>query len=118
MTENTREFFRIEKHLMVSFRRMHSQEPYAMTQTRDLSRGGMAIITDEPFNPGERIEAKVVFPFHPPERVSLSAEVACCKPLSGARRMYRVGLSFLNLSPDLAAKLVFLLAECKATKGR
>ena len=110
---NERKSYRIDRHFMVSFCRLNSDEPYQMSQTRDISEDGLAIIAASPFQKWEQLQMMVSFPFRCGERVTLTAKVVGCTEAEGLKGGYRIGVQFVNLDSALIRELADYIETIK-----
>ncbi len=90
---------------MVSYRALPPKEPFDLSQTQDLSAGGVMLTTPKRFPPGTLLELTLKLPFVA-ERVKLEATVVACREVI-PNMLYRTHLCFHQLDKaffkDLAA---------------
>jgi hypothetical protein len=79
-------------------------------QTIDLGLGGVRVYSDQPMEPGRRLEVELRLPDG--STLTLLSEVVWLQELSeGAPASYDVGLQFLDLTPEDFEALEGVLAE-------
>lgn len=97
-----RRYVRCDSHLLVSYRKAGSDEAFDMTQTRDISAGGICILpTQRNYDKDELLELLVTFPFQE-ERIKVIGKV-CHIGCRGTTN--KIGVLFTNLPPSLAIEL-------------
>jgi len=74
-------------------------------QTQDVSAGGMALLSQDPFKPGERLLIKLEIP-QLPQPLQCLAEVRWISTSEEMKRtLYHAGLKFLAIHKDDVARL-------------
>ncbi len=107
---NKRRYYRLDRHFMVSYRCLNSADPYQMSQTRDISENGLAILSARPFSIGDRLQMMVAFPFRLGERVTLNGKIVSCTTADTGKTEYRIGVQFLGLDSKLNGELAAYIA--------
>ena len=101
-----RRYPRLEK--LVSVRIVAGKESDPWLSTRDVSAGGMRLLSDRPLEKGEPLDLEMLLPDGSWLRVV--SKVAWSVKLDvGSAAEYEVGLRFVELTPDDRARLTPLL---------
>jgi c-di-GMP-binding flagellar brake protein YcgR len=80
---------------------------------RDLSRGGIRVLTDEPFTIGTRLEIELFLPEG--DSLTIDVRVAWVRELSDQEADYEAGLEFLAMDEDRVARLERYITDFKVT---
>lgn len=86
---------RITARFIVSYRVLKDDECLDMSQTKNLSLGGMRLATNKPFPEGAQLEVEIRLPFDP-DPVTLTAKVLESHEVTEGL-IYDTRLSFLSL---------------------
>ena len=98
-----RKNLRVDCHCVVSFRLENSSE-FDMSQTKDLSKEGVMLTTNESFNPGDILCMFVMFPFYP-QKMAIKGEVLDSVSSEKGKHYNRTRVKFLNLDKEFIEKL-------------
>lgn len=92
---NKRKYFRLDKSIIVSYSLKGDPfKRYDLSQTRNISYGGILFTTSKYFEKGVVLNMIIKFPFLR-ERINVEGEVVYCGLKKG--NIYETGVSFLNL---------------------
>jgi len=116
LTENEkeaeqREYFRLDKAILVSYcLKDDPKKIYDMSQTRNISFGGMLFTIGQYLEKGTLLDMIVKFPFIR-ERIKMVGEVAYCGLKKG--NIYEVGVRFVDLEPRILEEFKEYLVRIK-----
>jgi len=79
---------------------------------RDVSRGGIKVFTDDPFDVGTRLEIELFLPEG--ESLTIDVRVAWVREIVDGEARYEAGLEFLAMDEQRVALLERCIAEYKA----
>ena len=105
-----RQYTRLSQHCMVSYRKQ-GEKTYDMSQTRNVSIGGMYLITQSSYNPGDTFDLLIRFPFRM-DRVQIVGEVVNTKK---EPRGHGTCLRFIDFPADLAKELESFILKQSST---
>ena len=92
---NKRKYFRLDKAIIVSYAlKSDPFKRYDLTQTRNISYGGILFTTNKYFKKGAVLKMIIKFPFLR-ERINIEGEVVYCGLKKGT--VCEIGVSFFNL---------------------
>jgi len=98
-----REYPRMHANFIVSYRIKHPSGDYDLTQTKDVSQGGMLLTTNKPFEKGTYLTLTMRFPFIP-QKIELTGKVADSKEIN-KNLIYETRIQFLDLDRNSFEKL-------------
>ncbi|MCK5287809.1 MAG: PilZ domain-containing protein [Candidatus Omnitrophica bacterium] len=101
--DEKRKNLRVDCHCVVSFRLENAYE-YDMSQTKDLSKDGIMLTTNGPFDVGCILCMYIMFPFFP-QKMAVKGEVLESVPFGKGKCFNRTRLKFLNLDKEFIEKL-------------
>jgi hypothetical protein len=88
---------------MVSYRIKHIPKDYDLSQTKNVSQGGLVLTTNQKFIPGAQLDLTIKFPFVL-QRVDVLGNVVDSKEIV-KDMIYETRLSFVNLQPGFFEEL-------------
>lgn len=94
---------RADANFVVSYRIKEPEEDYDLSQTRNLSQGGILITTNQYFEKGLHLEMTIRFPFVS-QKIQVIGEVTNCRE-AVPNIIYETRIKFLNLNMDLIEKI-------------
>lgn len=106
-----REYFRLDKAIIVSYcLKDDPKKIYDMSQTRNISFGGMLFTIGQYLEKGTLLDMIVKFPFIR-ERIKMVGEVAYCSLKKG--NIYELGVKFVDLEPRVLEEFKEYLGRVK-----
>lgn len=99
-----RKYPRIPGHFVVSYRVMEKQEKMEISQTKDLSAGGMRITTDNKFEPGTELILEVRLPVSS-ELIKLVGTVIDSREVS-KNWVYDTRIKFVAIGESRHSKII------------
>ena len=78
---------------------------------RDVSRGGIRVLTDEPFTLGTRLEIELFLPEG--DSLTIDVRVAWVRELTDQEANFEAGLEFLAMDEERVARLERCITEFK-----
>ncbi|RKY33343.1 MAG: hypothetical protein DRP68_02770 [Candidatus Omnitrophota bacterium] len=98
-----RKYPRIPATFVLNYRIKEIPDDYDLTQSKNVSQGGILITTNQYFEKGVHLEITIRFPFLP-GKVQLIGEVVSCKEkVKGL--IYDTRIKFVNLDPSISEKI-------------
>ncbi|MEW6333079.1 MAG: PilZ domain-containing protein [Thermodesulfobacteriota bacterium] len=79
---------------------------HAKIEPLNLSAGGMSLVTDEHFTPGERVEIRIVMQAYPPKVLYLYGEVLRIDAVPEKPGMHLLGIQFEGMSEEVRAEIL------------
>ncbi len=98
-----RNYPRIKANFIVSYRNKYIPKDYDLSQTKNVSQGGLVLTTNKKFAPGTQLALTIKFPFVP-QRVEVLGNVVDSKEIV-KDNIYETRLSFVDLQDDIFAEL-------------
>ncbi len=98
-----RKNLRVDCHCVVSYRLVNMRE-FDMSQTKDISKKGVMLTTNEGFNKGDILEMLIRFPFYI-QKMEVKGEVLESVPYAKGKSFNRTRIKFLNLDKVFVEKL-------------
>lgn len=96
---DSREYFRLDKAVIVSYCvKDDPRKRYDMSQTRNISYGGILFTASKYFEKGIILDMLIKFPFIK-DRIKIIGEVAYCSLKKG--NIYELGVRFVDLDPKV-----------------
>ena len=98
-----RKYPRIPATFVLNYRIKEIPDDYDLTQSRNVSQGGILITTNRYFEKNVYLEITISFPFLP-GKVKLTGEVVSCREkVKGL--IYDTRIKFVNLDPSLSERI-------------
>ena len=94
---------RITAHFIVSYRVLKDEESLDVSQTKNLSLGGMLLTTNKPFPEGTHLALEVRLPFDPDPITLVAKVLESHKVIEGL--IYDTRLSFLSIDEKHKKKI-------------
>ena len=101
--EERRRWPRINANFVVSYRIQEIPDGYDLSQTKDISQGGVLITTNKPFAIGTHLVMLLRIPFVP-QKIEIAGEVVASNEMV-RDLIYTTRVRFLGLSSDFFEKL-------------
>lgn len=105
---NKRQFQRLQTTYIVRYRIHQATTGYDTGQTQNISKEGALLLTNKPFNQGDKLEMYIQFPFAR-EKNMVIAEVVFCKELTKEStyeaKGYETRLKFIEMNAEVKQKL-------------
>ncbi len=98
-----RRYPRTNAAFLISYKNMHSDSDFNISQTVNISQGGMLLTTSELFPKGTMLKMLTSFPFFS-QRISLSGKVVRQREVARGL-IYETGIEFANLEQVIFDKL-------------
>jgi len=109
-----RRHFRIKATYLVCYRAKFTDTAYSHYQyalTKDISAGGMLVMSEEIFPKGTLIEMIIRLPMYPDKQIEAKGEVTTHKNTEGAKALYPLRLRFLDFDEHAFKKLTGHIEE-------
>jgi c-di-GMP-binding flagellar brake protein YcgR len=99
---NRREYIRLDKSVVISYKEAGSSEGYDMTSTKDISKGGTFFFSNVNYPAGTELELLVSFPFRiGKERATIISKVVNVRK-KGKR--YGIGVEFISMDKTVLSE--------------
>jgi len=98
-----RKFARTEANFIISYRILEEPDNYDLSQSKNISQGGMLLTTNRKFEDGTRLEMTISFPFIE-KKMELTGQVVESKEIV-KDLIYETRLKFYDLDPQLSKGL-------------
>ena len=112
--EEKRKYPRIDKHFVVSYRKSDQEKIIDISQTKNLSLGGLLLTTLEQFDAGAQLIVSLKVPSIA-DPIEINAKVVSCNK-SGAGTIYETRLEFINVD-EKHAEAIKQVVEQYRKKG-
>jgi Tfp pilus assembly protein PilZ len=107
VTDDRRRFSRLDVPVFYRAARLFGPRQPA----RDVSRGGIRVLTDEPFTLGTRLEIELFLPEG--DSLTIDVRVAWVRELTGQDAHFEAGLEFLAMDEERVARLERCITDFK-----
>ena len=98
-----RQYVRLNKRFVISYKEYRSSEGYDMTSTNDISKGGTFFFSNVNYPIGTELELLVTFPFRMgKERAKVIAEVVNVRKKN---KIYGIGVQFVKMDKTILSEL-------------
>jgi len=104
-----RKFQRMEANFVVSYRIKEFPDGYDLTQTKNVSQGGMLLTTNRLFEKGTCLAMTIRFPFVT-QKIEITGEVVSSKEVV-RELIYETRIKFLDLDREFFRKLGEFIEE-------
>ena len=110
-----REYVRLDRSVMISYKEAGSSEGYDMTSTKDISKGGTFFFSNVNYPVGTKLELLVSFPFRMgKERVKIISEVM---NVIKKNKFYGIGVKFVKMDKTVLSELHLFIDTTKQKGG-
>ena len=100
---------RIEANFVVSYRVKDPSARYDLSQTKNISQGGILLITNQEFDKGTKLTIVIRFPLIP-EKIEIDGAVIDSKEVV-RKLIYETRIQFVNLNKEFFIKLGEFIKE-------
>ncbi|HIE35942.1 MAG TPA: PilZ domain-containing protein [Candidatus Omnitrophica bacterium] len=104
-----RKHSRIDANFIVSYRIKQIPDNYDLTQTKNVSQGGILLTTNRKFEKGTQLMITIRFPFIP-QRIEVTGEVVESEEIVKGL-IYETRIRFLDLNEEFFKKLGSFIQE-------
>jgi len=110
-----RQYVRLDRGVMISYKEAGSSEGYDMTSTKDISKGGTFFFSNVSYPVGTELELLVSFPFRiGKERVKIISEVM---NVIKKDKFFGIGVKFIKMDKTVLSELHLFIDELKQKNG-
>jgi len=110
-----RQYVRLDRSVMISYKEAGSSEGYDMTNTKDISKGGTFFFSNVNYPVGTELELLVSFPFRiGKERSKIIAKVV---NVIKKDKFYGIGVQFVKMDKTVLSELHLFIDELKQKNG-
>jgi len=110
-----RQYVRLDRSVMISYKKAGSSEEYDMTSTRDISKGGTFFYSHVNYPVGTELELLVNFPFRiGKERVKV---IAVVQNVRKKEQLYGLGVAFIKIDETVLFELYSFIDKLKKKNG-
>lgn len=110
-----RQYVRLDRSVMISYKEVWSSEGYDMTSTKDISKAGTFFFSNVSYPVGTELELLVSFPFRiGKERTKVIAKV---QNVIKKDRFYGIGVQFIKMDKTVLSELHLFIDELKQKNG-
>ena len=110
-----RQYVRLDRSWMISYKKVGSFKEYDMTSTKDISKGGMFFLSHVNYPVGTELELLVRFPFRiGKERVKVISKVQHVKK---KEKLYGLGVQFIEMDKSVLSELYSFIDKLKKKNG-
>ena len=106
---NKRKYPRKDVEYLVSYRAEEPSEHYDLSQTKNVSQGGMLLMTSRMFEKNIPMEMMITFPLIP-QRIKIAGRVVGCKEIV-KNSIYETRIEYVNLDEEFFKKLGRFIEE-------
>jgi len=112
---NRRQYVRLDRSVMISYKKAGSSEEYDMTNTKDISKAGMFFFSHINYPVGTNLELLVRFPFRiGKERVKVISKV---QNVRKKEKLYGIGAVFIKMDKTVLSELYSFIDNIKKKNG-
>jgi len=112
---NRRQYVRLDRSVMISYKKAESSEEYDMTNTNDISKRGTFFFSHINYPVGTKLELLVRFPFRiGKERVKVIVEV---QNVRKKEKLYGIGVLFIKMDKIVLSELCSFIDKLKKKNG-
>lgn len=110
-----RQYVRLDKRFVISYKTEGGSEEYDMTSTKDISKAGTFFFSHVNYPVGTKLELLVRFPFRiGKERVKVISEV---QNVRKKEKLYGLGVVFIKMDKTVLSKLYSFIDKLKKKNG-
>ena len=110
-----RQYIRLDRSIMISYKKAGSSEEYDMTSTKDISKGGTFFISHVNYPVGTELELLVRFPFRiGKKRVKVISKV---QNVRKKEKLYGIGVIFIRMDETVLFELYSFIDKLKEKMG-
>jgi len=110
-----RKYVRLDRSVMISYKKAGSSEGYDMTSTKDISKGGTFFFSNVNYPVGTDLELLVSFPFRiGKERTKVISKVV---NVIKKDKFYGIGVQFIKMDKTVLSELHLFIDELKQKNG-
>lgn len=110
-----RQYIRLNRSMMISYKKAGSSEEYDMTSTKDISKGGTFFFSHVNYPVGTELELLVRFPFRiGKERVKVISKV---QNVRKKEKLYGLGVVFIKMDKTVLSELYSFIDKLKKKNG-
>jgi hypothetical protein len=110
-----REYVRLDRSVMISYKEAGSSEGYDMTSTKDISKGGTFFFSDVNYPVGTELELLVSFPFRiGKERTKIISKVV---NVIKKDKFYGIGVQYIKMDKTVLSELHLFIDNLKKKMG-
>ena len=110
-----RKYVRLDRSVMISYKKAGSSEGYDMTSTKDISKGGTFFFSNVNYPVGTELELLVTFPFRRgKERAKVIVKV---QNVIKKDKFYGIGVKFIKIDKIVLSELHLFIDELKQKMG-
>ncbi|MBU4420160.1 MAG: PilZ domain-containing protein [Proteobacteria bacterium] len=110
-----RKYVRLDRSVMISYKKAGSSEGYDMTNTKDISKGGTFFFSNVSYPVGTELELLVNFPF----RIGKERAKIICKVVNVIKKdkFYGIGVEFIKMDKTVLSELHLFIDNLKKKLG-
>lgn len=110
-----RQYIRLDRSVMISYKKAGSSEEYDMTSTKDISKAGTFFFSHMNYPVGTKMEMLVRFPFRiGKERVKVISKV---QNVRKKEKLYGLGVEFIKMDETVLSELHSFIDKLKKKNG-
>ncbi|UCC95610.1 MAG: PilZ domain-containing protein [Candidatus Omnitrophota bacterium] len=106
-----RKYPRLPTTYIVRYKPRYSKTNYEVTQTKNISLGGIFLLTPKMLKQGQQLEMHIQFPFARKKIMVLARVISCEKLARG--EIYETRLKFIEMSEETKQKLAEIIQRRK-----
>ena len=100
---NRRQYIRLDRSVMISYKKAGSSEDYDMTSTKDISKAGTFFISHVNYPIGTALDLIISFPFRKgKERAKIISKVVNVRKKGN---LYGIGVQFIKMDKTILSEL-------------
>ncbi len=119
-TLGRRKFYRIKATYLICYRVQLSAgifSDFEYTLTKNISAGGMMVMTENRFEEGTPVEMIIRLPMYPEKKIDASGKVVSCEQTGSGQLLYRMRIKFVDFDKKAFDDLNdFILKEMQKYK--
>ena len=110
-----RQYVRLDRSVMISYKKAGSSEEYDMTSSQDISKAGTFFFSHVNYPAGTELELLVSFPFRiGKERVKV---IAIVQNVRKKEQLYGIGVEFVEIDKTVLSELYAFIDKLKEKNG-
>ena len=110
-----RRYIRLDRSVMISYKKAGSSEEYDMTSTKDISKAGTFFFSHVNYPVGTEMELLVRFPFRiGKERVKVISKVVNVRK---KEKLYGIGVQYIKMDKTVLSELCSFIDKLKKKNG-
>ena len=106
-----RNFYRMKVSYMVNYKPHRSDESYSYTLTKNISAGGILVMSEKNFPKGTVMDVIISLPMYPNKRLNALAEVTSDLPEDAKKPLYPIRMRFVEFDNIAFEKLKDFIAK-------